>query len=363
MIPIPEDFHLRASVMLEDDTLVNRDFKVLKSFENPEWSLHWLNRSQQYKASDKHAMAARIQAMKKQCGALAISCYPALNDNQRIANYEKLKETYRTLCELEGHPVQYSNFLHETLDVPFIYREVKPTTPKKGIIIMIRGLDSFKEVRYWNENELLNNGYHIVSVDFPGMGENPVAMSKNSERVFKSLINHLNHQLKWDLPIICWGLGFGGYWAQKMGSMEMFKLAGAINQGGPIHYGFKPRISRILFHWSEIRFLTKMIFESLHQKTPVREFISQLSLLKQGILHKPQCPILYINGDNDKTASTKEIDLLKHERIQTKLISGAGHLAIDRLDDQVLPEILSWLKLIVDSYQAESSHQFNVDYG
>jgi len=363
MIPIPEDFHLRASVMLEDETLVNRDFKVLKSFENPQWSLHWLNLSQLYKASAQHTKSAQVQALKKQCAALAISCYPALSDNQRAANYEKLKETYRTLCEQEGYPVQYSTFHHEALNVPFIYREAALTSPKKGIIIIIRGLDSFKEVRYWNENELLANGFHIVSVDFPGMGENPVAMNKNSEEVFKSLINHLNHQLKWDLPIICWGLGFGGYWAQKMGSMETFKLAGAINQGGPIHYGFKPRISRILFHWSEIQFLSKMIFESLHQKTAVRVFISQLSLLKQGILHQPQCPILYINGDNDKTASTKEIDLLRHEKIQKKLISGAGHLAIDRLDDQVLPEILSWLKVITDSYQTKSNHQVNVDYG
>lgn len=353
MMAIPEDFKLRASVMMQDRKLINEQFNRLKSFENPSWSKTWFDISEQYRflAIDSKNP---LQNIRRQCAALAISCYPYIQDNQKEQHYQLLKKTYRYLCELEGYPVEYHYFGYQQNDIPYTLRK-STANNRKGIILMIRGLDSFKEVRYWDENPLLDQGYDIVGIDFPGMGENPCAMTVNSEKLFISLLDDIRLNRGNNVPVIVWGLGFGGYWAQKIASTAPTKLHGAINQGGPIHHGFKPNLKKILFNYSEIKFLSKMIQIALKGKTSTHAFISKLSLAKQNLINKNITPLMYINGDQDKTASNKEFDLLKANDLYTQTcIKGAGHLAIDALDNEVIPIIMDWIQSL------ESQSQINM---
>lgn len=343
MIPIPEDFYQRASVMLGDKELVQTEFSKLHSFQNPAWTITWFTMAEQFSAIAKQT-DSELEFIKKQCAALAIACYPALTDSMRQAHYISLKRCYRNLCALEGYKIKYDEFTYDAQTVPYTFRKTHQANVK-GTIFMIRGLDSFKEVRYWSENPLLEQGFNIVGIDFPGMGENPIAMTENSEHVFKALIHDVQSKYNSGTLTLCWGLGFGGYWAQKLAITHRNLVDGAINQGGPVHYGFKPNVKKLIFNFSEVRFLSSMIQLALNEQESTPKFIKKLSLENNQLLNVPSSPTLYINGDLDKTASVKEFNLLeKLPQCEAVRIRGAGHLAIDALDSKVIPKIIDWIQ-------------------
>ncbi len=352
MTPIPEDFYLRACVMYKDKDTIDKQFTLLQSHDNPSWARSWNNIASQLIAKIDHS-GSDLPILKKICATLSISCYPYIKDSQRKRNYANLKLWYKLLCIEEKFPVKYQTFTYKSHTIPFTTRHASNSTEKRPVILMIRGLDSTKEVRYWDETLLLKKGYSIISVDFPGMGENPAAMSIDSNDIFSQLIIHIQNTTEYqDSKFVCWGLGFGGYWAFKLAAKDD-NVLGAINQGGPIHYGFKPNIKKILFNFSEIRFLSNMIKVALQKTISVRSFISKLSLLKQDILKDINKPVLYINGNLDKTASIKDSNLLyqhiPNRHLTNYIVNNAGHLAIDALDDHVIPKILIWLEENYDS--------------
>ncbi len=351
MIPIPEDFYLRAAVMLGDEPLIHSQFNTLTSYENPSWTRTWSNLSNKYISTISHTKGD-LPILKRICASLSIACYPCIQDERRQRCYNNLKVWYKLLCIEEGYPVQYRHFTYKGLKIPYTTRFSKSHTSTNITILFIRGLDSTKEARYWDETKLLEKGYNIVSIDFPGMGENPAVMSVNSDQLFSELIRSaLKLPELTSSKVICWGLGFGGYWAYKLAADDSNVIA-AINQGGPIHFGFKPNIMKIIFNYSEIKFLSNMISTALRRSTSTRKFISKLSLLKQNKLKKICKPVLYINGNQDKTASKKDPKLLSahipERYLTSRVINNSGHLAIDALDEKVIPIISNWLDQNID---------------
>lgn len=357
MIPLPEDFYIRAQAMLQGDSRLLHDARSLRSWQNPKWIAHWNQLAESNLAlADKSVLNDdRVSLYKRASSLFAIACYPHLVPNKTDNAYLGLKTSFQKRCLAEGYPVKYRclDYLHHS--IPYTFRKGNPRNHKGQCIVFIRGLDSYKEVSYWDEIGLLSQGYDIAAIDFPGMGENPVAMSPDSHLLFKSLCEEIVCNEAYEPgSIILWGLGFGGYWATKL-LCEDFTLA-AINQGGPIHYSFKPQLKRLLFHFNEIRFLRAMLVHGLQNTMSVKHFISQLSLINDQCWKDGTGQLLYINGGQDKTVSDQEVQILKQiltqERLQTLFIKDAGHLAIDVFDSQVLPMTIEWLSSLSNKTRA-----------
>jgi len=335
---IPEDFWLRASVMISDEALVHDAFRFLKSYEASNWTQFW--KTLAYSATTSKS---EIERQRYICGCLAIACYPCIDNQEKQLTYEKLKTHYEHLCALEGYPLITNKIQFEESLVPYTLRRC---SNPKATILTIRGLDSSKEVRYWDETILLKAGFNIVSIDLPGMAENQMHMTSHSDSLFLALLNHLRQEE--DLStFIAWGLGFGGYWATRL-MISSSLVIGCINQGGPIYYGFKPSLKKLVFNFSEVRFLGQMIQRAIGGKQSTRKFVASLPIKQKTIQKGIKQPYLYINGYKDKTASHKDGDFLKenipHNIFSAIRIEDGGHLAIDRLDDMVIPGILSWLE-------------------
>ncbi|EAT10907.1 alpha/beta hydrolase [Bermanella marisrubri] len=348
MIPLPEDFYIRAQAMLQGDSRILHEARKLRSWQNPNWTQHWHKQANaNLELAEKSVLNDdRVSLYKRASALYALACYPYLQELKTDASYRGLKDSYKKRCLAEGYPVKYRSLIFLQYDIPYTFRKGNPRNHKGQCILFIRGLDSYKEVSYWDESHLLSMGYDIAAIDFPGMGENPVPMSLQSNLVFESLCQKiLDDQDYSGRSIILWGLGFGGYWATKLLNTD-YVLA-AINQGGPIHYSFKPRLKRLLFHFQEIRFLRAMIEHGLQKTTSVKRFISGLSLLNNQDWTKGTAKLLYVNGGQDKTVSDREArvleQLLDHDRLETFFIKDAGHLAVDVIDSQVLPAVLRWL--------------------
>lgn len=357
MIPLPEDFYIRAQAMLQGDSRLLHEARKLRSWQNPKWISHWEVLAQSNLAlADKSVLNDdRVLLYKKASALFAIACYPHLDSDRTNSVYNGLKQSFQKRCIAEGYPVQYRQLTFQKKNIPYTFRKGNLRNSRGECILFIRGLDSYKEVSYWDEISLLSQGYDIAAIDFPGMGENPIAMSANSHLLFESLCEEIMLTQNYaPASLVLWGLGFGGYWATKL-LAEDFTLA-AVNQGGPIHYSFKPRLKRLLFHFNEIRFLKAMLQHGLRNTVSVKQFVSELSLLKDQSWNQGNAKLLYINGGQDKTVSDQEVkvleDLMDSNKLQTLFIEEAGHLAIDVFDSQVLPSALAWLATLNETNNA-----------
>ncbi len=362
---LPLDFYGRAIAMTGEASVILNKVKDIASFSATDWVPIWVEEADKWEQRayfNANNLTDELRALRKALAYYSLAVYPWLMDDDRIAIYEKVKKLYKRVSELSGAPV-------EQLDIPFeghilkaYLRRAKglynPTLP---VIFFIRGLDSTKEVSYWDESMILDQGYAIISIDFPGMGENTCPMQTDSEKIFQAVINALadpklyaNKKIETD-RIVTWGLGFGGYWAYKLAAIDS-RIKAAINIGGPVHHAFSPSIFNYLKRFKEISFLKSVSKAALgpNFKGSVTQFAKQLSLIKNGVLTGITAPLLYVNGTSDLAVPSAEGNIVKHKKNDSKMdrqvlmFANEGHLAIDILDEVVLPHCLQWITQKVD---------------
>lgn len=338
----PEDFYARAIAMTGDKSLVENTTDKLGHIHNPAWVSTWENIANTY--AEKAKITDETGNLRKSCAALSIACYPCLWDNQRNQAYQAVKKLYDSIQQKNGHTVIRDAVMFNGYAIPYALR-LAEKNPKNVTILLLRGLDSFKEVMYFDDSLLLEQGYNILAIDFPGMGENPHPLNHNCEALFSSAIQSVFTAGQINSPeYVAIGLGFGGYYAACLAASDPHNL-GAVTLGAPLHYGFKPKLSRIIFHYQEISFLQKMLKHSLQNMASVRGFISTLSLKKRGLLNKNSKPIFYINGALDLTVSNNEAQFLAAQGDQHRalILQDAGHLGVEKIESLFKDEIVPWL--------------------
>jgi pimeloyl-ACP methyl ester carboxylesterase len=332
------------------------------SLRGTDWVPLWTARGGYWEREAQTALQAgdhvqEVRALRRASAYYLIASYPWIKDEERYTAYASGRVLFQLACQRAG-------ILLDILDIPFgthrlrAYVQRTPQVPKpRGLILFIRGLDSTKEVMYWDEQIILAKGWIVVSIDFPGMGENICTMTVDAENQLQAVLDavspdgiYANLGLTTN-RIVAWGLGFGGYWAFKLAAVDSRVMA-AINIGGPIHYSFSVSVLRFLRSYREISFLKRLVAVSLGPdslETP-SAFCKQLSLVRNGLLARTATPLLYINGDQDLAATSREADVVCQYRprnvfVERKicLFHGAGHLAIERLNQEVLPRCLDWL--------------------
>ncbi|MCP5350012.1 MAG: alpha/beta hydrolase [Oceanospirillaceae bacterium] len=338
----PEDFYARAIAMTGDKSLVEITTEKLGNIHNPAWVSTWENIANTY--AEKAKITDETGNLRKSCAALSIACYPCLWDNERNQAYQTVKKLYDRIQQQKGYTVIRNTIMFDGYAIPYALR-LAEKNPKNVTILLLRGLDSFKEVMYFDDSLLLEQGYNILAIDFPGMGENPHPLNQRCEVLFSTAIKSVftaGHIRSPDYVTI--GLGFGGYYAACLAASDPHSL-GAVTLGAPLHYGFKPKLSRIIFHYQEISFLQKMLKHSLQNMSSVRGFISTLSLKKRGLLTQKSKPIFYINGALDLTVSNNEAQFLntQGEQHRTLILQDAGHLGVEKIESLFKDEIVPWL--------------------
>jgi pimeloyl-ACP methyl ester carboxylesterase len=339
----PEDFYARAIAMIGDKTLVEATTDKLSNIHHPAWVKTWAEIANTY--AEKAKIEDSSGNLQKSCAAMTIACYPCLWDTERANIYQSVKNLYDQIQLKQGYPVTRDTFEFNGYKIPYALR-VAVKNPQNITILMLRGLDSFKEVMYFDDRLLLENGYNILAIDFPGMGENPHPLNQDCEALFSDAVQAVFDAGKINtLAYFAIGLGFGGYYAACLAASDPHNL-GAVALGAPLHHGFKPKLSRIIFHYQEIIFLQNMLKHSLQNMYSVRQFISTLSLKKRNLLNINSKPIFYINGALDLTVSNNEAAFLAQQGQQhrTLILQDAGHLGVEKMESLFSDEILPWLK-------------------
>lgn len=233
--------------------------------------------------------------------------------------YEKQKEAYLKANLFSANPIEMVKIAFEGQQVTTYLRKPKlEQGALPPLVIIWGGIDVWKSDLQIHQigNALLAKGIAVLAVDGPGTGECPIPISTSAESWFIAIINAMKARVDINSEkIACYGLSFGGYWANKL-AIQLPWLAGAVNVGGPAHYTFAK-------DWMEQ--LPRSTYETLAYTCGFEDpedlfltYSAELSLLDQGLLPATaNAPLLLINGAKDNLVTIREMDFLKEQGVKT----------------------------------------------
>ena len=226
--------------------------------------------------------------------------------------------------------------------IPAYLRLPKTGTAPFPVLVTWGGIDGYKEEGL--NDEALAKGLATLAIDGPGVGESPLKGSEDAERLFAAVFDWISNRRELDGHRIgVWGFSTGGYWAVKVAHVYKDRIACAVSQGGPVHYGFEQ-------DWMQkqdrgeyaFQFFETIAFAfGLSTYEEWVRYAPKLSLLKQGILDRPCAPLLLVNGIYDSVFPIKDYYLLlKHGSPKSARFYEVGHMGMTR---DTFDTILSWV--------------------
>jgi len=274
----------------------------------------------------------------------AIGRYPVPLSPGKERSFQKSLELFCKAGRYFDPPLQ-------VLKIPFeegpitAYLRVPNRSAPNPVVINFGGIDSFKAESHGVDNHLLKAGLGACAMDMPGVGESPIKGSTTADRLFTTVIDYLAQRPDIDANRIgILGRSFGGYWSAKMAFVEPEKLRASVVWGGGIHDAFQEKWLRQSTN-AESYLMDHEIARArtcgLENLAEMIEFFPKLSLMTQGWLDKPSCPLLAVNGKDDLQTPIQDLYLLlEHGTPKAARVFPGGHMG---QTPQTLPTIVSWL--------------------
>ncbi len=180
----------------------------------------------------------------------------------------------------------------------------------------------------------------------PGVGESPIKGSTTAETLFSAVIDYLEKRPEIDARrIAILGRSFGGTWAAKMAFVEAKRLRAAVVWGGGIYYFFQEewlRESTNADSYLMDHEIARARAFGLNNLDELAKIFPSLSLKTQGWLDKPSCPMLIVNGKEDRQIPIEDLYiLLEHGSPKAARVFPGGHMG---QTPETLPTIVRWLK-------------------
>ncbi|MBV9120616.1 MAG: alpha/beta hydrolase [Chloroflexi bacterium] len=278
-------------------------------------------------------------------GYYRLARYPCMNSDAKRTAYGKSQEMFLAAGKLMDPPVERVEMPGASGTVIGLLR-VPPGGDRRSLVVAWGGIDSFKEER--RLDPFLATGMAGLTIDMPGVADAPIVGSPTAERMFDAVFDWVEQEPRLDPNrIVLWGGSTGGYWAAKLAHTHRDRLAGVVEQGGPVHFAFQPEwIDRA--QDGEYPF---ELAETLACAFGGRTFgdwlgiAPHLSLLDQGVLDQPCAPILCVNGLYDTVFPiADQYLLLEHGSPKTARLYPSGHMGHTAT---TMADITTWVRHIV----------------
>lgn len=325
-------------------------FRSLPNLDAIPWAAAWTRLAQPWESKGvQFEKQGKTQDSMKayQMASLyySIGKFPVLNHPAKQEAYRKCVENYLKAAKYFDPPL-------ERITIPFEGKELigylrKPKgIAKPPIVIHTGGIDVYNED--WNLADYLDAGLATFRTDMPGSGECPFWYTPDAERIYTPIIDYLLARKDLDGKRMGFiGHSAGGNWGSKMAYLERKRLRAAVNWGGPVHYSFQEAwaqemLKDNLYFWP---ILESFVYAS-HSKD-VDEWVRKapaMSLKTQGLLDKPCCPMLAVNGALDGWVSVEDTKILYEtgDPKSIRIYPDRRHMALE--DPGSRPLIVSWLK-------------------
>jgi hypothetical protein len=223
---------------------------------------------------------------------------------------------------------QYLSPPNVAVDVPFTHADLTAgdrdlaiqaylrmphgTRPKEGwpVLLFICGLDAYRTDHTSRTQIHVDRGFATLSFEIPGTGDCPAAPTDPlaPDRLMSSILDWVAANASghgFDLKkVIARGISTGGYYAMRIAHTHADRLFAVVSQGGACHHMFDSA-------WIEAQNQMEYPFAlgdamaykfGFRGRDPLKAYAAdarKFSLLESGVLDRPSCRLLVINGMED----------------------------------------------------------------
>jgi dipeptidyl aminopeptidase/acylaminoacyl peptidase len=288
---------------------VREAFSKITSRDGDEWAAAWTS------IADKYAARARDLAASDPAGSRAswlkawrlygFGAWPVASTPGKQKAYETALAAFLAAAKTLDPPLEVVRIPFEGKEIVGYLRLPKAAGAPVPLVFAISGLDSRKENLMDQFAPVLAKGIAIFAVDGPGTGQSPLKASPTADRVFSKALDYLATRKEIDAGrIVLHGVSFGGYWAAKLAIVEKARLKAVSAQSPAVHDTFQPAFlkNRIagnreyLFDYVPAQMA---VFEGVSTVDDLVAVYPKMSLVAQGLLGKPNAPMLVIGGALD----------------------------------------------------------------
>lgn len=228
--------------------------------------------------------------------------------------------------------------------VTFYLARPDTATASAPVVLVWGGVDAWKEETYVRTAGLRRDGIATIHLDMPGVGESPLFAGPRGERMWDPVFDWIDRSDLDSARVAVLGLSFGGYWAMKLAHTHRERLTAAVNWGGGVHRTFQvawqERSRGAGSYLMDLMAARARIFGG----TTFEDYIArcpELSLLDQGVLDRPSCDLLLVNGKDDRQNDPTDTYLsLEHGSPKTARLFPGGHMG----DGPVGATVAAWLR-------------------
>ena len=246
------------------------------------------------------------------------------------------------------------------VDVPFTHVDVsagdrdvsiqaylrlpKGDKPDAGwpVLLFICGLDAYRTDHTPRTQQHVDQGFATLSFEIPGTGDCPAAPNDpaSPDRLMSSVLDWiaaLASEYGFDLTkVVARGISTGGYYALRIAHTHADRLFAVVAQGGGCHHMFDPAWigaqDRMEYPFALAEALAyKYGYRDTDYPAAVARYAaeaSKFSLVEAGIVGRPTCKLLVINGMEDSIFPIEDSFIVAVEGDKKDLIARGdrGHM-------------------------------------
>ncbi|KAI1862787.1 uncharacterized protein JN550_009934 [Neoarthrinium moseri] len=288
-----------------------------------------------------------------------ITSFPEISCPEKWKAWEFQKEVYMRAGRSWKSPVTEVSIPHthrkgaDRNSIPVYVRvpEGMAEGQKCPAVLLITGLDGYRPDNTVRCNEFLSRGWAAVVAEIPGTADCPAdpADPDSPDRLWDSVFGWMAADGRFDMShVLAWGLSAGGYYAIRIAHTHKDRLRGAIAQGAGCHH-FYDREWMDKADGHEYPFQLSPAFAMKHGYASVREYKEgvqkKFSLLETGVIQKPSCRLLLINGTLDGLMPIEDSMMLFEygSPKEARFFSNALHMGYPLANDSVYP----WMESVM----------------
>ncbi|KAE8149071.1 Alpha/Beta hydrolase protein [Aspergillus avenaceus] len=269
------------------------------------------------KALDAGETENAIDLFRRAAVVYRISRFPYVDitqpDSTKRTAFERQKQVYLESASRWDPPIEEVTIPHthrignDGPDIPIYIRMPSNATPDSPVpvIFLMTGLDGYRPDNSQRTHEITARGWAAVIAEIPGTADSPAdpADPDAPDRLWNSIFAYIASNPSLDInQVVLWGLSAGGFYAIRAAHTHGSLLRGAIAHGAGSHYFLDQEwLSRVDDHEYPFRitpgWAKKYGYDNIQQFT--QEARKKFSLVETGIVDRPSCRLLLLNGVND----------------------------------------------------------------
>jgi len=288
----------------------------IQSMKRDDWAQAFMGIGDKYmRLADSQASSNREQARRDYLTAQKMYYFgrwPALIESpMRAHSYRKERLAFKAAARLADVTIEEIRADYKGKPVPGLLG-IPKGVDKAPLVVILGGLDGWKEGRFTQFSGLLAKGVAILTLDIPGTGESPVKLEKDADQSLVAVLDKALERKDLDgSRVVVYGGSFGGYWATLLAVNLKDRVKGVVTHSGPFDITFHRQQFSSVMKGDEYLFdAYPAMFELFNGIRDQEEFFAKFasqSLREMGYHKMPTADMFVLGGQRDTLVPTEDL--------------------------------------------------------